>query len=123
MTEPTPLEPNLTVAESLAAPPPVEPVVRHARPRWPGILAFAFALLAVAGVAAGIVLATSDLFLAATYTAWGAIGASALAVLLGLIAVIGRLGRGLGTAGLVLGVVANPYLLTIALDRIGGLWS
>ena len=42
---------------------------------------------------------------------------------LGLIAVIGRFGRGIGTAGLVLGVVANPYLLTIALDRIGGLWA
>ena len=118
MTEPTP-----TVAESLAAPPPVEPVVTRARPRWPGILSFVLALLAVAGLAAGIVLATSDQFLAATYTAWGAIGASGLAVVLGLIAVIGRLGRGWGTAGVVLGVVANPYLLTIALDRIGGLWA
>ena len=27
------------------------------------------------------------------------------------------------TAGLVLGVLAIPYLLTIALDRIGGLWA
>ena len=76
MTEPT-------VAESLAAPPPVEPVVKRARPRWPGILSFVFALLAVAGLAAGIVLATSDLFLVATYTAWGAIAASGLAVLSG----------------------------------------
>jgi hypothetical protein len=97
--------------------------VKRPRPRWPGILSLVFALLAVAGLATGIVLATSDLFLAATYTAWAAIGASGLAVLLGLIAVIGRFGRGIGTAGLVLGVVANPYLLTIALDRIGGLWA
>ena len=118
MTEPTP-----TVAESLAAPPPVELVVKRVRPRWPGILSFVSALLAVAGVAAGIVLATSDLFLAATYTAWGAIGASGLAVVVGLIGVIGRLGRSWGTAGVVLGVIANPYLLTIALDRIGGLWA
>jgi uncharacterized membrane protein YcjF (UPF0283 family) len=118
VTEPTP-----TVADSLAAPPPAEPVVKRRRPRWPGILSFVFALLAVAGVAAGIVLATSDLFALATYTAWGAIAASALAVLLGLIAVSGRFGRGIGTAGMVLGVVANPYLLTIALDRIGGLWA
>ena len=98
-------------------------MVRRARPRWPGILSLVLSLLAVTGVAAGIVLATSDQFVAATYTAWGAIGASALAVLFGLIAVIGKLGRGVGTAGLVLGVVANPYLLTIALDRIGGLWA
>jgi uncharacterized membrane protein YcjF (UPF0283 family) len=116
-------EPTSTVADSLAAPPPVEPVVRRARPRWPGILSFVLALLAVAGVVAGIILATSDLFLAATYTAWAAIAASGLAALLGLIAVIAKLGRGWGTAGLVLGVVANPYLLTIALDRIGGLWA
>lgn len=97
--------------------------MRRPRPRWPGILSFVLSLLAVGGVAAGIVLATSDQFVAATYTAWGAIGASGLAVVLGLIAVIGKLGRGWGTAGLVLGVVANPYLLTIALDRIGGLWA
>lgn len=116
-------EPTSTVADSLAAPLPVEPVLRRSRPRWPGILSFVLSLLAVAGVAAGIVLATSDLFLAATDTAWGAIGASALAVILGLIAVIGKLGRGWGTTGVVLGVVANPYLLTIALDRIGGLWA
>jgi hypothetical protein len=118
VTEPTP-----TVADSLAAPPPVEPVATRRRPRWPGILSFVLALLAVGGVVTGILLATSDLFLLATYTAWGAIGASGLAVLLGLIAVIGRLGRGWGTAGIVLGIVANPYLLTIALDRIGDLWA
>ncbi len=116
-------EPTSTVADSLAAPPPAPPVVPRRRPRWPGILSFVFALLAVAGVVAGIVLATSDVFLIATYTAWGAIGASGLAVLLGLIAVIGRFGRGIGTAGLVLGIIANPYLLTIALDRIGDLWA
>jgi hypothetical protein len=117
-------EPTSTVADSLAAPPPAEAVAPpRRRPRWPGIVSFVFALLAVAGVAAGIVFATSDQFLLATYIAWGAIGASGLAVVMGLIAVIGRFGRGWGTAGTVLGVVANPYLLTIALDRIGGLWA
>ncbi len=118
MTEPTP-----TVADALAAPPPVERVATRARPRWPGVLSFVLALLVVAGLAAGIILATSDLFLAATYVAWATIAASVLAVVLGLVAVIGKLGRGFGAAGLVLGVLANPYLLTIALDRIGGLWA
>jgi hypothetical protein len=116
-------EPTSTVADALASPPPAEPIVIQKRPRWPGVVSLVLALLAVAGVAAGIVLATSDQFLLATYTAWGAIGASGLAVLIGLIAIIGRFGRGLGTAGVVLGVVANPYLLTIALDRIGDLWA
>ncbi len=108
----------------LASPPPSEPVVpARVRPRWPGVVSFVLSLLAVAGVVAGIVLATSDLYLIATYVAWGAIGASGLAVLIGLVAVIGRFGRGWGTAGVVLGVVSNPYLLTIALDKIGGLWA
>jgi len=95
----------------------------HARPRWPGILSFVLALLTVAGVATGIALATSDLYLLATYAAWGAIGASILAVLLGIVAAIGRFGRGWAVAGVALGVIANPVLLTTALDRIGGLWA
>lgn len=93
------------------------------RPRWPGILSFVLALLTVAGVAAGIVLATSDLYLAATYAAWGAIAASSVAVVLALVALIGRFGSGWAAAGLALGVIANPFVLTQALDLIGGLWA
>jgi hypothetical protein len=104
---------------------PVEARPRRARtrPRWPGILSFVLALATVAGVATGIALATSDLYLAATYTAWGAIGASGLAVVLGLVGIIGRLGSGWAVAGLILGVLANPLVLTAALDLIGGLWA
>jgi hypothetical protein len=93
------------------------------RPRWPGILSLVFALLTVAGLVTGIVLATSDLFLEATWAAWAGIGASGLAVVLALVALIGRLGSGWAAAGLVLGVVANPFVLTTALDLIGGLWA
>ena len=96
---------------------------RRTRPRWPGILAFVFGLFTVAGLVTGIVLATSDLFLLATYTAWGAVGASALAVLTGLVALIGRFGSGWAAAGLALGVIADPLVLTAALDLIGGLWA
>lgn len=104
---------------------PVEPAAKppRSRPRWPGILSFGLALLTVAGLVTGIVLATSDLYLAATYVAWGAIGAGVLAVLLGLAGLIGRFGRGWAVAGLILGVIANPYVLTTALDLIGGLWA
>lgn len=119
MSERTP-----TVAGMLASPPPVQPVApAPARPGWPGAVSLVVGLLAAGGVAAGIILATSDQFLIATYVAWAAIGASGLAVLSGLVAIIGRFGRGWGTAGVVLGVVANPYLLTIALEKIGGLWA
>jgi hypothetical protein len=99
------------------------PGAPRSRPRWPGILSFALGLLTVAGLATGIALATSDLYLAATYTAWAAVGVGALAAVVALIALIAGLGRGTAAAGLVLGVVANPLVLTPALDAIGGLWS
>jgi hypothetical protein len=114
-----------TIADELASPPvaAAEPRPPRARPRWPGILSFVFGLLTVAGLVGGIVLATSDLFELATWVAWTAIGASALASVLGLVGVIGRLGRGFAAAGLALGIIANPYVLTTALDLIGGLWA
>lgn len=102
---------------------PVPPQRATSRPRWPGILSLVLALLALAGLVAGIVLATSDLYLIATYTAWGAIAASGAAVVLAVVALIGRFGRGAAVAGLLLGVVANPFVLTRALDLIGGLWA
>ena len=94
-----------------------------ARPAWPGVLSFALALASAVAVGVGIALATSDLYLAATYTAWGAIGASGIAVVLGIVALVGRLGSGWAVAGVVLGVIANPLVLTTALDLIGGLWA
>jgi hypothetical protein len=103
--------------------PMAEPVEADARPRWPGILSFALALLTVVGLVTGIALATSDLYLAATFTAWVAIGASVLGVLAAVAALVGRLGPGWASAGLVLCVIANPLVLTAALDLIGGLWA
>jgi hypothetical protein len=93
------------------------------RPAWPGIVSFALAVVTVVGVIVGITLATSDLYVAATFTAWVAIVASGLAVVLGLIALIRRFSRGFAVAGIILGVIANPLVLTAALDLIGGLWA
>ena len=103
--------------------PPSRPRRVRTHPRWPGILSFALALLTLAGLVTGIALATSDLFLAATVTAWAAIGASVLAVLAAIVALVGRFGSGWAAAGLILGVIANPLVLTMALDLIGGLWA
>lgn len=113
----------LPVAPAVEHPGPAENRPHLARPRWPGILSFVLGLLTLAGLVTGITLATSDLYLAATFTAWGAIGVSALAVLAALIALIGRFGAGWAVAGLVVGVIANPLVLTIALDLIGVLWA
>jgi hypothetical protein len=103
--------------------PALRPRRVRAGARWPGILSFLLGLTTMAGLIAGIVLATSDLYLVATYTAWGAVGASVLAVVLGLAAVLGRFGSGWAAAGLVLALIANPLVLVTALDLIGGLWA
>jgi hypothetical protein len=108
----------LDPATTEAAPP-----VPTLRPVWPGRVSLVFGVLTVAGLAAGIVLATSDLFLAATYAAWAAVGAGALAAVVAVVALVGGFGRGAAVAGLLLGVVANPLVLTPALDAIGGLWT
>jgi hypothetical protein len=94
-----------------------------ARATWPGILSFALGLLTLAGLVTGIALATSDLYIAATVAAWAAIGAGGLGVLAAVVALIGRLGARWAVAGLLLSVLANPLVLTTALDLIGGLWA
>jgi hypothetical protein len=87
------------------------------------VLAAALALLATGGLIAGLVLATSDLFEAATWVAWGTIGVSAAAVLLGLLALIAGFGRGWAATGVVLGIVANPLVLVHGLGLVGRLWA
>lgn len=90
---------------------------------WPGILSFALAVLTLAGLITGIALATSDLFVPATYTAYAAAGLGAVAVLFGVLALVVKRARGWAVAGIVLALVANPLLLTPALTAIGGLWA
>jgi hypothetical protein len=80
-------------------------------------------LLTVGGLIAGLVLATSDLFEAATWAAWATIGVSAAAVLLGLAGLIAGFGRGWAAAGVVLGIVANPLVLVHGLGLVGRLWA
>ena len=97
--------------------------VRRSRPRWPGTLSLVLSLITVIGLGTGIALATSDLYAAATVTAWATVTAGALAVTVAIIALIGGLGRGTAVGGLLLGVVANPLVLTRALEAIGGMWT
>ncbi len=113
----------LPEAPAVAPSGPAETRPQRGRRRWPGVLSFALALLTIAGLVTGIVLATSDLYLAATYVAWAAIAASGLAVLAALVALVGRLGTGWAAAGLIIGVIANPLVLTKGLELIGGLWA
>lgn len=93
------------------------------RPVWPGMVAFALGLATTGALITGIVLATSDRFRDATWAAWAAVGISVLAVLFGGVALILGRRRAWAVTGVVLGIVANPLVLTPALDAIGSLWA
>jgi hypothetical protein len=87
------------------------------------MVAFALGLATTGALITGIVLATGDRFRDATWAAWAAVGISALAVLFGVVALILGRDRAWAVAGILLGVVANPLLLTPSLDLIGRLWA
>ena len=89
------------------------------RPRWPGRTALALGILTLVGVGAGETAVAFDAFEVATVAAWAAIGTSALAVLGGITAAIGNWDRGAAIGGIVLGLFANPLVLTYGLDAAG----
>lgn len=105
--------------EPVEAPPaPVE------RRRWyrpiPGILAFAAALATVVLGVVAIVLATAADFETSTMLSWAAMIASTVAVLVGILAISLRRGRGWGIAAVIVGILANPYLLLQGLTLLVG---
>lgn len=105
--------------EAVEAPPaPVAPR-RWYRP-IPGILALAFALATVALGVIAIVFATGADFETSTTLSWAAMIASVVAVLGGITAIALRLGRGWGIAAVVVGILANPYLLLQGLTLLAG---
>ena len=99
-------------------------IVVEAEPRLPGrtlgVAALVAATLVVIATTTGIALATDDAYQTATPVAWAAIGASALAVVLGILAIGLRRGRGWGAAAVVVALIANPYLLRAILAAVGG---
>lgn len=103
---------------------PVEqPSRRERRPSRSSILgqlALCVALATIGVHIAAVIVASSGAFAAGTVLAWIAIAASILAVLSGLVAIIGRFGRGWGISAVVLGVLANPFLLVNILNFVGG---
>ena len=104
----------MTIAEPVAT--PASRLVR-----WPGRAALALGILTPIAVIAGVVAVTYDAFLFATIAAWMGIGASALAVLGGIAAAIGNWERGAAIGGIVLGLFANPLVLTYGLDAAGNI--
>ncbi len=98
-------------------------VRQRVRPVWPGVVSFGLGLATAGALITGIVLATSDRFQDATWVAYAAAGISVIAVLTGIVALILGRDRAWPVAGIVLGIVANPLVLTPALDAIGSLWA
>jgi hypothetical protein len=112
-------------APAQAAPPPSRRARRERRPDgryrwWIG----AAALIAVGALvvvdAVAVSLAGAGSYSDATVLAWVAIVLSGVAVLAGGVAVVLGRGRMLGAVAIVLGISANPYLLTRVLEALGG---
>ncbi|MDH6182022.1 hypothetical protein M2152_002204 [Microbacteriaceae bacterium SG_E_30_P1] len=80
-----------------------------------GGLALLLALATSILTAIGVSVASSGGFDVGAALAWAAIVTSGLSVLAGLVATIFRLGRGMGIAAMVIGVISNPWLLATVL--------
>lgn len=104
---------------------PAEEVVDEPAPRprtrLLGVVAAALALVTIGVHIAAIVVASGGDFATGTLLGYLAIGASALAVVAGLVAAILGRGRAWGIAAVVVAVVANPLVLLAVLRFLSGL--
>ena len=93
------------------------------KPRTPAVLiaAVVLALAAVGVHIAAIVVATAGDFPAGTILGYVAIGLSVLAVVVGVVAAIVGRGRVWAIVAASVGLLANPFLLLVALRFLSGL--
>ena len=103
--------------ETPDAPPPAP------RPKTALLGATALAAAVIAGVLQGVAIAvaTGGDYLAATVLGYVSIGLAVVAVVGGVVAIILDRGRRLGIAGVVLGVLANPFVLLTLFQLVGTL--
>jgi hypothetical protein len=111
------------VAEEPPVDQPPEPEEAPVRRRGPllGFIALGLAVLTVAAHAVAVVMASGDDFAPATIAGYVAIALSVASVLAGALAVILRRGRLWGIIAMILGVIANPFLLLVVLRFVGEL--
>lgn len=86
-----------------------------------GVVSLAFGVLTTVLLFLGIGMALSGSWAASITVGYIAVAASALAIATGLFAATTGRGRWWGVAGVVLGVAANPLLLTRLLGWMSGL--
>jgi len=91
------------------------------RPRWPGSLAGGIAILMVITWGVALVCSLAGLFELGVGLSISAILLSGLAVVAGIVAVVGNWGRGWGVAAIAVGVLLNPVVLLYGLSWIGAL--
>ena len=108
-------------AELGDAPAPEGPETSLRRPRWPGALAGALAILMVITWAVALACSLAGLLELGVGLSYSAIGLSVLAVLAGIVAVVAGWGRGWGVAAIAVGVLLNPVVLLNVLTWIGAL--
>ena len=89
------------------------------RPRWLGGLAGGVAILMVLTWAIGLVALTNGMFELGVGLSISAVLLSGIAVIGGIVAVIGNWGRGWGIAAVAVGVLLNPVVLTYILGSLG----
>ncbi len=109
-----------TDADGVDAPGEPDAAPRH-RPRWPGSVAGGIAILMVVTWGVALLCSLGDMFELAVGLSISAMLLSVLAVIAGLVAVIGRWGRGWGIAAIVVGLLLNPVVLVLVLSWIGAL--
>jgi lysylphosphatidylglycerol synthetase-like protein (DUF2156 family) len=105
--------------------PAEEPELPAERVRTPllGILALVLVVLAGIVQVLAISTATDGRYLVGTVLAWGAVAASVLGLLVGVVATVLGLGRRWAIAAMVLSLVSNPIVVLNVLgfiDRAGG---
>lgn len=106
-------------ADPASAPPPR---TRRPAPRaLLGALSLVFALATIVCVIVGVELANALHAIEAAVVAVLGVATSLAAVVLGVIALVRGRGRLLGIAGIVLGILVNPLVLTYGLAYLGGL--
>ncbi|MFC5502575.1 hypothetical protein ACFPJ4_10020 [Lysinimonas soli] len=120
MDEPTPAAPS--VAAPVEGLEPGMTILRRVRRprRWPGIAASVLALLMLVATGSAIAVASGGRFAISTGLAYLAIALSAAAVVVGIVAIVGRWSRGAGIVGVIVAVLGNPLVLLYGLTALGG---
>jgi hypothetical protein len=107
------LDPNAPEAEALQR--------RSSRPRWPGAISAALAILMVITWAVALACALGGMLDLGVGLSYSSILLSGIALLAGIVAVAGNWGRGWGSAAIAISVLLNPLVLLYVLGWIGAL--